>query len=81
MKTKRRPPMLTSEWRVITNVLNIRSKLFPPRLRSLTILMSLKARNTVVAPFNEIVVYFEIKMLAIDPRTIIKSKLFQPSEK
>jgi len=43
--------------------------------------MSLKARNTVVAPFNEIVVYFEIKMLAIDPRTIIKSKLFQPSEK
>jgi hypothetical protein len=74
-------PMFTKDWMVITKVLNIMCKLFPPLLSSLRILSILNDLNNVTAPLISNAVYEEMTMLNPDVIATIKSKVFQPSLK
>ena len=66
---------------VITKVLNIMCKLFPPLLSSLRILSILNDLNNVTAPLISNAVYEEMRMLNPDVMATMKSNVFHPSLK
>ena len=80
MKRSSRPPMFARECKVITKVLKIRRRLYP-RLISLRSRRILKDLKIVITPLISSEVFAEMKMLMKDPKIIIVSKMFQPSEK
>jgi hypothetical protein len=80
IKRSRRPPMLASEWRVITNVLKMSLKLLPLLIRRRRRRI-LKLLKIVMTPLISSEVFAEMKILRTDPRIMTVSNIFQPSEK
>ena len=73
--------MFVRDWTVMTKVLKMRLRLFPPLFISLMILMILNALNIDVVPLILKSDWLETTMPIVDPKTKIKSKIFQLSLK
>ena len=80
MNSSRRPPIFASCYIVITNVLKIRFRDFPPRFRRRAIRRIRKALM-IVMPLIWTVVSWLIMIPIKEPRAIMKSKMFQLSLK
>lgn len=80
INSRRRPPMFARECRVITKVLKMSLKLCP-RFISLKRRRIRKERKMVMTPLISSEVFAEMKIDTKEPKMIIVSKMFHPSEK